>query len=88
MKKYILTIMVIVGLAANLNAQSDGFFNNSKSGYRSENSNELLPMLPKTYNSLNDYDATGKTPDEPAPLGSGLLILTGLAVAYSRKKKE
>ena len=84
--------MVLVGLAANLNAQADkktdGFFNNSKSGYRSENSNELLPMLPKTYNSLNDYDATGKTPDEPAPLGSGLLILTGLAVAYSRRKKE
>lgn len=93
MKKLILTIFVLSGFLANLNAQTqykttDGFFSDTRSIYRNEKQNDLMPILPNTYNSLNDFDATGATPDVPAPLGSGLLILTGLAIAYSRRKKE
>ena len=93
MKKLILTIIVLSGFLANLNAQTqykttDGFFGETRSIYRNGNQNDLMPLLPNTYNSLNDFDATGATPDTPAPLGSGLLILTGLAIAYSKRKKE
>ncbi len=89
MKKFIITIIIAIGFTANLNAQeyrtTDGFFQSSKSTYRSEHQTELMPLLPTSYNSLYDYDAT--TTDQ-VPLGSGLLVLTGLAMIYSRKKKN
>lgn len=82
--------MIAVGFTANLNAQieyrtTDGFFLQNKSTYRSEHSNELMPMLPSSYNSIYDFDATG---NNNTPLGTGLLLLTGMAMTYSMKKKK
>ncbi len=92
MKKFIITIIIAIGFISNLNAQieyenksSDGFFYTNKSDYRSEHQNELMPLLPNSYNSLYDYDATD--PNQEVPLGSGLLLLTGLAMVYAKKKK-
>lgn len=93
MKKYILTILVLIGFLSNINAQeqnydsnTDGFFYDFKFKFRTEQQSEILPMLPDGYNCLTDFDATD--PNQPVPLGSGLLILTGLALTYSRRKKE
>ena len=94
MKKYIIIIAVLFGFISNISAQevqnydtnTDGFFHNFKFKFRTEQQSEILPMLPDGYNCLTDFDASD--PNNPAPVGSGLLILTGLAIAYSQRKKE
>ncbi|MBO5811144.1 MAG: hypothetical protein J6R32_10020 [Bacteroidales bacterium] len=94
MKKYIIIIAVLFGFISNISAQevqnydtnTDGFFHNFKFKFRTEQQSEILPMLPDGYNYLTDFNAVD--PNQPVPLGSGLLILTGLALTYSRRKKE
>ena len=93
MKKYIIIIAVLFGFISNISAQeqnydnnTDGFFYDFKFKFRTEQQSEILPMLPDGYNYLTDFNAVD--PNQPVPLGSGLLILTGLALTYSRRKKE
>lgn len=88
MKKYILTIALAIGFGMNLNAQigqsgkSDSFFSSNKySEYREgDGSFGTMPLLPG-HNTLNDYDA------DPAPIGSGLLLLAGLGLGYASLRK-
>ena len=83
MKKYIITLIIAIGFGVNLSAQSDGFFFNSNySEYREEN-NEwgTMPLLPNQHGTQYDFAAE-------APLGSGLLLLGGLALAYGIRKKN
>ena len=87
MKKYILTIALAIGFGMNLNAQfgqsgkSDSFFSSNKySEYRDVTEMGTMPLLPG-HNTLNDYDA------DPAPVGSGLLLLAGLGLGYASLRK-
>ena len=81
MKKLITTTIFTIAFMMNLNAQGrDGFFTYNKvEELRTENNWSIMPMLPASHGFEYDYDAS-------APLGSGLLILGGLALAYLRKK--
>lgn len=92
MKRYILTIALAIGLGLNLNAQSqqrnssDGFFTSSYSEYREEDQEwGTMPLLPGTHGSNFDYSAA---PAEPAPIGSGLLILTSLGLGYASLRRK
>ena len=83
MKKYIITLVFALGLGLNLSAQSDGFFSNSSyTEFREENNNwGTMPLLPNQHGTQYDFAAE-------APLGSGLLLLGGLALAYGLRKKN
>ena len=83
MKKYIIAIVFAIGFGLNLSAQSDGFFSNSNySEYREENHEwGNMPVLPTQHGTQWDFAAE-------APLGSGLLLLGGLALAYGLRKKD
>ena len=79
MKKIILAIALFAAVSAN--AQSDGFFTyNIGEGNRTENSWGTMPNLPASHGLGEDFDAN-------APLGSGLLILGGMAVLYASRKR-
>ena len=81
MKKLITTTIFTIAFLMNLNAQGrDGFFTyNNVEEYRTENNWSIMPTLPASHGFDFDQNAN-------APLGSGLLILGGLALAYLRKK--
>lgn len=83
MKKRIITLIIALGFGLNLSAQSDGFFNNSNyAEYREVNTEwETMPLLPNQHGAQHDFTAE-------APLGSGLLLLGGLALAYGLRKKS
>lgn len=86
MKKYILTIILAVGFGIGLNAQnqssySDGFFSSNYSEYREDNDFGIMPILPG-HTTTSDQDA------DPAPIGSGLLLLAGMGLGYAIKKRR
>lgn len=91
MKKFLITLSLVTALCVNVNAQiqynnytqnTDGFFSTtSPSGnYRNGTADdgELFPSLP----------GMGYHIDQTAPLGSGLLVLAGLGLAYGLKRRE
>ena len=82
MKKRLMIISSIIILGcSNLFAQNDGFFSNGNySEYREEN-NEwgTMPLLPTSHGSQYDFAAE-------APLGSGIVLLAAMGLAYGRKK--
>ena len=83
MKKFIIAISIIAALSLNVNAQgTDGFFTTNYVEYRDgEPDWGALPALPGQH-GLGDYTVA-------APLGSGLLLLAGMGVAYGiRRKRE
>lgn len=82
MKKVILTITIMFALVLGVEAQSDGFFAPKYKEYARENSAMALPALPEI----------GTTEDQSllsnVPLGSGLLFLAGMGLAYGLKKNK
>lgn len=82
MKKYITSIIFALAFTLNLSAQNDGFFSSDYTDYREEVVFEwgTMPALPEQHGGLCDYSAV--------PLGSGLLLLGGLALAYGLHKKN
>ena len=78
MKKIIATIAIILSFGFGVNAQSksDGFFSQSLLDYR-DNETEL-PGLP----------THGLTKNQDAPLGSGLLLLAAMGLAYGVKRTK
>ena len=81
MKKFLVTLSIVIalGFSANAQTQSDGFFSYS-TGEDNRESGTVFPTLPGR-GLEGDQDAD-------APLGSGLLILAGLGVAYGIRKKK
>lgn len=78
MKKILLFTALIITLALNASAQSDGFFkSDNNSEYRTDDM--MLPTVPS--------GSLGTIPDSEVPLGSGLLIMTALGGALVLKKK-
>ena len=77
MKKIILAIALFAAVSAN--AQSDSFFKYS-------NVEEL--RSPSDWGSMPAMIGHGLEGDQSAPLGSGLLLLGGMAVLYASRKKS
>ena len=77
MKKFITTIAIALSLGFSANAQSDAFFTQSFSEYR--DAEEVLPALPYAHN-LGEHQA--------APLGTGILLLAGMGLAYAIRKNN
>lgn len=84
MKKMFLVLVLVFAMSATVFAQySDGFFKN----YDNDNYNRLDD--PVDIGLYLPSGTLGSTYNEPAPLGSGLLILTALGAGYAiRKRKE
>ena len=83
MKKLIITTIFALGLCMSLNAQKDSFFTyHNSEDYRGGSSEwGTLPTLPASHGF--DFDVNGE-----APLGSGILLLGGLALAYGLRKRN
>lgn len=85
MKKKILAIAMFVALGLSASAQSDGFFASNYSEYREGGSTDS-PM--GTMPSIFGHNLTGDQNAEETPVGSGLLLLGGMALAYGMRKKD
>lgn len=82
MKKIFLTLAIVLAMVAAANAQisrNDSFFTDWDDVSNGLDRVGEMPGLPGSH---------GLTGDEPAPLGSGLLILTALGAGYALKKKR
>lgn len=79
MKRYIITLVLALGLGFNLSAQNDGFFTYSNYDNRQDSEWGEMPGLPHSY---------GLTDNQSAPLGNGFLILGSLALGYAVRKKN
>lgn len=83
MRKYIITIIFALGLGMSLNAQKDGFF--TYTDYDADRSFPLgaeAPGIPNIHGLSENYQLA------ETPLGSGFLILGGLALGYAVRKKN
>ena len=85
MKKIILTFAVVIAMGISAVAQ-DGFFRSDAGGYVDRSGEEsgisgVTPNLVGGYVGKSDSDA-------PAPLGSGLLILTALGAGYAVTRRR
>ncbi|MBO4574922.1 MAG: hypothetical protein J5708_06335 [Bacteroidales bacterium] len=81
MKKIIIALALVMTMSFAASAQ-DGFVADwSMGGDIFRTGGFLMPLLPMDH---------GLTTDEPAPLGSGLLILTAMGAGYAvaRKRKS
>ena len=92
MKKYIILAVFALGFAMNVNAQfmensktsSDGIFTPSYNKLREgtgSNVEEMMGIMPELFG--HDLDT-----NQSAPLGSGLLLLAGMGLAYGIKKNK
>ena len=81
MKKIILAIALFAAVSAN--AQNDGFFT---SNYNFEQ-NRNTPGAGLWADEIA-LPGHGATESQAAPLGSGLMVLAGLGVAYAMRKKN
>ena len=77
MKKIILAIALFAAVSAN--AQSDGFFRYNN--VEEQRTNESWGAVP----AMIGHGVDG---DQSAPLGSGLLLLGGMAVLYASRKRN
>ena len=89
MKKLALTIAVVLGLGMTTFANPDGggLFQRGEAGPESSaiygNRMEAGDMLLPNHNVNGNQNA-----DNPAPLGSGIVVLLGLGAAYAVAKKR
>jgi hypothetical protein len=89
MKKIVLTLAFLLLVSsgcvyAQNNGATDGFFKSNYELYREDNVDwGEMPLLPKTHGYNFDYDAS-----QPAPLGSGLLLLGAMGVGYLAIRKK
>ena len=83
MKKLLLALAIVLTMGLTANAQRDGFFNDW------DDVGNGLDKI-NTYEPLRDPGFPGghNGGDTPAPLGSGLLVLTALGAGYAMLKKR
>ena len=83
MKKTILTIAIVLGMAIGASAQNRGLFDmGPESPYFSTDENPRSTGLFLPTNHGEQTDIPG------APLGSGIAVLVGLGAAYALKKRN
>ncbi len=78
MKKIILAIALFATVSAN--AQNDGFFASNYNQNRTGEGNNWAEAV--------GLPGHGSSTNAAAPLGSGLLLLGGMALAYGLRKKN
>jgi len=81
MKKLALTLAIVLGLGLTSFADPNGggVFGRGETNDRTNNSSNLFsPMLPNH----------GQSTNQPAPLGSGIVVLTALGAAYLVGKRR
>lgn len=83
MKKALLTIALVATLGLVANAQPDGFFRNDGNG-----DNGTRTDISGTTPALPSGGVGTRNDDQPAPLGSGLLILTALGAGYAVTRRR
>lgn len=81
MKKILFTIALVITMVFSVSAQ-DGFFRDSNDNYGDRTDvSGTTPALPRGTVGLVNAD-------QPAPLGSGLLVMTVLGGAYLLRRRE
>ena len=80
MKKLIILSVFAIGFGMSLNAQSDSFFRYNN--VEEQRSNESWGAMPAMIGHGEESDQSA------APLGSGLLLLGGMAVLYASRKRK
>ena len=85
MKKLIILSVFALGFGMSLHAQSysDGFFK-YKNVEEQRTSNSEWGTMP----TMIGHGLTGDQDGDSAPLGSGLLLLGGMAVLYASRKRK
>ncbi|MBR7175865.1 MAG: hypothetical protein IKD32_00985 [Bacteroidales bacterium] len=79
-KLFLATIVLMLGCSVSF-AQNDAFFASSYQEYREvDNEWGTMPVLPTEHGGFADYSAV--------PVGSGLLLLAGLGLAYGMRKSK
>ena len=82
MKKLFLILVLTFTVGFNMLAHSDSFF-------KTDNDDIYNRLDDPTSLGLNlPHSTIGTTSNEPAPLGSGLLILTALGAGYAIRKRK
>ena len=84
MKKIILAIALFA--AVNAHAQRDGFF--TYNSYEEQNRQEVIGNGEWVLPTMIGHGYTTDMDANEAPLGSGLLLLAGMAVLYASRKKS
>lgn len=84
MKKLLLSLALVMALGLGANAQRDGYFNDW------DDVGNGLDKIEFDYGGLRDPGLPGGHGggDTPAPLGTGLVILTALGAGYAMLKKR
>ena len=86
MKKIILAISLFAAVSFSANAQSDGFFT---SNYMYEGNREGSGSNPDwDMFDMPSIIGHGYELDQSTPIGSGLLLLGGMALAYGMRKRK
>lgn len=88
MKKIILAISLFAAVSFSANAENDGFFTSSymyEGNREGTSSNSDWNMFDMPAIIGHGY---GVDQNADVPIGSGLLILAGLGVAYAMRKKN
>lgn len=80
MKKLVIALALILGLSFGTQSygQNGGLFSKGSDATRTENNDNRYPGLPG--HKLNG--------NQPAPVGSGLLLLMGMGAAYAASKRR
>ena len=81
MKKLALTMALVLAMGLGASAQQGGGLLKRGGGTREDNRNLTTPIMPQTFGSTNNEDAS-------SPLGSGVAVLLTLGGAYLVAKKR
>lgn len=81
MKKLTLTLALLLSISLTTFAEGGGLF---KRGEDTQESNGMMNRDPKAPGLPNH----GEDTDQPAPLGSGALLLIGFGAAYALKRSK
>ena len=88
MKKFLLTIAIVLGMSIGAFAQGGLFQYGDVSDESSVPSWYSLDQAQKTRQNMPMLPDHGQGTNQNAPLGSGVLLLMGFGVAYAQKKKK
>ena len=88
MRKYIVLAVLSIVLTLGLNAQEVGSYTFSSSdGFFNSHANEDIETREEQWGAMPRIFGHGLDTNQNAPLGSGLLLLAGMGLAYGMKKK-
>ena len=87
MKKYIVLAALSMVLTLGLNAQVGSYNFSSSDGFFNSHANEDIETREDQWGDMPRIFGHGLDKNQNAPLGSGLLLLAGMGLAYGIKRK-